>query len=144
MAPTQSDLAAALAAISAELAQRFLDGDEHGAAALLLADGRILTGTARVAVNAAVELCHEVRPYCEAFRLDQPVVASVCLFRDAEGAFRVLSPCGVCLERLAVHGRDVLVAVPDELPAVEIRWVKLRDALPHYWLAAFPEQIGEW
>ncbi len=42
------------------------DGD-NGAAAMLLADGTILTGTAPDAVNASVEVCHEIEPYCGAY-----------------------------------------------------------------------------
>lgn len=46
------------------------DGD-NGAAAMLLAYGTILTGTAPDAVNASVEVCHEIEPYCGAYRLNQ-------------------------------------------------------------------------
>ena len=90
---------------------RFPDDDHHGAAAMLLADGTILTGTAPDAVNPSVEVCHEVEPFCAAYRLNQPVVASICLHRQPGGRVVVLSPCGVCRERLAVHGPDVRVAV---------------------------------
>ena len=69
-----------------------------------------------------------------AFRLDQPVVASVCLHRTPDGEHRVLSPCGVCLERLAVHGPHVLVAVPEPAALDRVRWITLRQALPHYWI----------
>jgi len=48
---------------------------------MLLADGTILTGTARDAVNPSVNVCHEIEPYCGAYRLDQPVVTSICLHR---------------------------------------------------------------
>ena len=37
---------------------RFPQGDQRGAAAMLLADGTVLTGTAPDAVNPAVEVCH--------------------------------------------------------------------------------------
>ena len=92
--------------------QRFPAGDS-GAAAMLLADGTVLTGTAPRASNSAVQVCHEIEPYCGAFRLNQRVVASVCLHREPSGRTLVLSPCGVCRERLAMHGPDVLVAVAD-------------------------------
>lgn len=55
---------------------RFPPGDQRGAAAMLLADGTVLTGTAPDAVNPAVEVCHEIEPYAAAFRLDQEIVAS--------------------------------------------------------------------
>ena len=60
------------------LETRFPDGSEHGAAAMLLEDGTVVTGTAPDMPNAAVEVCHEIEPYCAAHRLDLRVVASVC------------------------------------------------------------------
>ena len=74
---------------------RFPGREERGAAAMLLADGTVLTGTAPDAVNPAVEVCHEIEPYAAAFRLDQEILASVCLHREEAGRFLVLSPCGV-------------------------------------------------
>lgn len=105
---------------------------------MLLDDGTILTGTSPDTVNTSVEVCHEVEPYCGAFRLGRRVVASVCLHRLEDGEHVVLSPCGVCRERLANHGPDVLLAVPGTSRS-DVAWVPLRDALPHYWLSVFPE-----
>ena len=84
---------------------RFPPGTDRGAAAMLLADGTVLTGTSPHAVNPSVQVCHEIEPYCGAFRLGERVIASVCLHCVPDGRFLVLSPCGVCRERLAVHGR---------------------------------------
>lgn len=61
-----------------------------------------------------------------------------------EGHFIVLSPCGVCRERLAGYGPDVQVAVADSADATQVRWIPLREALPHYWLTALPEEVPEW
>ena len=123
---------------------RFPDDPERGAAAMLLEDGTILTGTSPDAANSSVEVCHEIEPYCGAFRLGQSVVASVCLHRTADGRFLVLSPCGVCRERLAVHGPDVLVAVADEADPTGVQWATLKDVLPHYWLTVFPDETEAW
>jgi cytidine deaminase len=124
--------------------RRFPDDRERGAAAMLLEDGTILTGTSPDAANSSVEVCHEIEPYCGAFRLGQSVVASVCLHRTTDGRFLVLSPCGVCRERLAVHGPDVLVAVADEADPTRVEWATLKDVLPHYWLTVFPEETEAW
>ncbi|WP_249494215.1 cytidine deaminase [Kocuria rhizophila] len=124
---------------------RFPDCEERGAAAMLLADGTILTGTAPDAVNPAVEVCHEIEPYAGAFRLNQAVVASVCLHRDDHGRFLVLSPCGVRRERLAVYGPDVLVGVAAPEDPAQVVWKALREVLPDYWMAVFPgESTGGW
>lgn len=123
------------------IAERFHDGDDHGAAAMLLDDGTIVTGTAPEALNASVELCHETEPYCAAFRLGRRIVASVCLHRHADNRTVVLSPCGVCRERLAVHGPDVRVAVAGQADDTVAVWKPLREVLPDYWMTAFPDEI---
>ena len=53
----------------------------------------------------------------------------------------MLRPCGVCRERLAVHGPHVLVAVADPGEPSSIVWKQLRDVLPDYWMLAFPGQL---
>lgn len=84
---------------------------------MLLADDTVLVGTAPEVLNAGVELCHETKPFCAAHHMGQRIVASICLARHPDGQYLVFSPCGVCRERLAVHGPDVMVAVahPDDL-----------------------------
>jgi cytidine deaminase len=108
---------------------------------MLLADGTILTGTAPDAFNPSVEVCHEIEPYCGAHRLNQRIVASICLHRQPGGRTLVLSPCGVCRERLAVHGPTVLVAVAGRTDPTAIVWKRLVDILPDYWMTAFPDEI---
>jgi cytidine deaminase len=135
------DLSGAIDACRSLIRDRFRDDDHHGAAAMLLDDGTILTGTAPNAANPSVELCHESEPYCAAFRLGRSIVASVCLHREPGGRTVVLSPCGVCRERLAVHGPNVLVAVAAaENPTVAV-WKPLKQVLPDYWMTAFPDEI---
>ena len=96
---------------------------------MLLGDGTVLTGTSPEAINPSVQVCHEIEPYCGAFRLNQRILASVCLHRVPDGQFLVLSPCGVCRERLATHGADVLVAVAGPDDPTTVQWVKLRDGV---------------
>src|SRR4051794_40172990 len=137
-------LAATVEACRSLIEDRFPAGTHRGAAAMLLGDGTVLTGTSPEAVNPSVQVCHETEPYCGAFRLNQRILASVCLHCVPDGQFLVLSPCGVCRERLATYGADVLIAVagPDDPTAVQ--WVRLREALPHYWMTAFPEDLTGW
>ena len=137
----ETGLADTAAACKALINTRYPDDSDRGAAAMLLADGTILTGTSPNAVNPAVQVCHETEPYCGAHRLDQSIVASVCLHREPGGRTLVLSPCGVCRERLAVHGPDVLVAVAQSEDPTVIMWKPLKDVLPDYWMTAFPDEI---
>ncbi|WP_460819970.1 cytidine deaminase [Nocardioides korecus] len=139
MEPT--DLEGVLEACRKLTARRFPDDDHRGATAMLLADGAVLTAAAPTAVNPSVEVCHEVEPYCGAYQLGQAVGASVCLHREPGGRTAVLSPCGVCRERLAVHGPGVLVAVADPDDATVPVWKELRDVLPNDWMTAFPSEV---
>lgn len=118
--------------------ERFPDGESNGAAAMLLDDGTIVTGTAPEAVNPAVQVCHETEPYLAAFRRGRKIVASVCLHRD-KGSILVLSPCGVCRERLTAHGPELLVAVPEPGDPGRVAWKSLSALLPNYWATAFED-----
>ena len=144
MPATPDRLESTLAACRNLIATRFAADESRGAAAVLLDDGTILTGTSPDFLNSSTTLCHEAEPYCAAFRLDRTILASVCLHRFEDGRHVVLSPCGVCRERLAGHGPDVLVAVPGSSDGTEVRWVTLREALPHYWLTVIPEEVPDW
>lgn len=135
------DLDALVTACASVIAERFPDDDHHGAAAMLLDDGTTLTGTAPESANPAVQVCHEVEPYCGAYRLGRRIIASVCLHREPGGRLLVLSPCGVCRERLAGHGPGVLVAVADRHDATSVAWKSLRDLLPDYWMTVFPGEV---
>ncbi|MFF1574050.1 cytidine deaminase [Leifsonia sp. NPDC058292] len=120
--------------VRAFLDARFPTGD-HGAAGVLLDDGCIVTSTSPPASNPAVDYCHELGAFAEAFKRDRRILASVCIAREGDRMV-VLSPCGVCLERLRDHGDDVLVGVPAQPGRAHddlLRWVKLREALPYDW-----------
>ena len=117
----------------AQAERRFPIGN-GGAAALYLSDGRILTSVALNSPNEKVNLCHETGAICEANRLNVSVTASVCVDRRSEkDPFYILTPCGVCQERLALWGLDVEVAVP--APGNPHKWQarKLCEVQPHYW-----------
>ena len=78
----EADLSAVVDACRSLIRDRFHDDDPRGAAAMLLDDGTIVTGTSPDVINSSVEVCHETEPYCAAFRLGKLIVASVCLFRE--------------------------------------------------------------
>ena len=114
--------------------QRFPSG-YAGAAAIRTNAGRVITSVSFDAPNEAVSLCHEAGAFCEANRLDEKVVASVCVSRSQPNRpFLILPPCGVCQERLALWGQDVEVAV--SVPGKPGAWRSklLREVNPHYWL----------
>lgn len=129
----------ALVNAAIELAENRYAGDPDGdgwagAAAMYTSDGQILTSVFVDSPNPAASLCCEAGAIAEAHKLNLAVVASVCVSRDGpEAPFVILTPCGICQERLAYFGGDVQVAVPH--PHDPTRWLSkaLREVQPHYW-----------
>jgi cytidine deaminase len=120
------------AAVSQALA-RFPTGSA-GAAALRTESGRVITSVSFDAPNEGASLCHEAGAYGEANRLNERVVASVCVSRsDPQRPFLVLAPCGICQERLAIWGPavEVAVAIPGRPGAWQMK--RLSDLQPHCW-----------
>jgi cytidine deaminase len=119
------------------LLERF-PGAEGIAAALYTADGAILTSVFFQPEWGVGGLCAETGAICEANKRGLPVTACVCVSRlSGEQPIMILSPCGLCLERLFHWGDQVEVAVP--LPGDPTRWQAktLREVQPHYWVNAF-------
>lgn len=109
-----------------------------GAAAVALEDGTVLTSIAPEVINASTELCMETGAILEAHKLNKKVTHSLCIVRDDERSeFKVLSPCGVCQERLFYWGPNVLVAVT--VPGQPLTFKKLCEVQPYHWTAAYEE-----
>lgn len=116
--------------------ERFPSG-YAGAAAVETNTGRIITSVCFDAPNEGVSLCHEAGAFCEANRLGERVIASVCVSRSTpDRPFLILTPCGVCQERLALWGPDVEVAVAVPGKPGEWQSKRLSEVNPHYWLDA--------
>ena len=43
-----------------------------------------------------------------------------------------------------MHGADVLIAVAAVDDPTAVQSVRLREALPHYWITAFPDELTGW
>ncbi|WP_217534950.1 cytidine deaminase [Vibrio metschnikovii] len=103
-----------------------------GAAAVRTQSGKILTSVAPDVKNDALSLCMEVGAYLEAHKLNEVVTHSLCICReDEDGEFLVLSPCGICQERLVHWGGDVRAAISTEKN--ELVFKTLRELMPHHW-----------
>lgn len=108
------------------------------AAAMYTADGGCLTSVVFNPEWGGGGLCAETGAICEAVKLGQAVTASVCVSRLAgDQPIVILTPCGICQERLFHWGDAVEVAVPH--PDDPTRWQArlLRDIQPYYWVNAF-------
>ncbi|SDO70797.1 cytidine deaminase [Halobacillus aidingensis] len=107
-----------------------------GAAAVRIEDGTILTSVAPDVINDAVNLCMETGAILEAHKRNQRVTHSLCIARDDESSsFKVLSPCGVCQERLFYWGDDVKVAVTHDGEGLMFK--TLAEVQPHHWSRAY-------
>ena len=121
------DLAAGRARSEAERAR---DG-EGVAAAARTESGTELIGVWIDAMVDSACLCAETGPICESHRAGDAIAAMVCVrWTDTTGAI-VLPACGVCQERLAVFGTDVLIAV-DHIDGTT-RYRSLSDLRPTPW-----------
>lgn len=107
-----------------------------GAAALYTEDGEILLSVAPEVNNAGVELCMETGAICEAHKWEKKVTHSLCVVRDNELArFQVLTPCGVCQERLFYWGEEVRCGVTNQ--GNELEFQPLKVIQPYYWYKAY-------
>ncbi len=123
----------------AQALARFPNG-YAGAAAIYTSDGQLFTSVCFDSPHEGANLCHETGAYCEANRLNLKVTASVCVSRETPDApFIILTPCGICQERLATWGRDVEVAVPASIDSTKWEGKRLREVQPYYWRNAFED-----
>lgn len=108
-----------------------------GAAVLRTTTGKYLYSVAIETCNAGAGLCIETGAICEAHKIEERVTHSICVVRDSEKSpFKVLTPCGICQERLQYWGNvNVGVTTNDATP----RFVSLMDLQPFHWSNAYPE-----
>jgi cytidine deaminase len=122
------------------LLERRFPGDEGIAAAMYTDDGDVLTGVFFEPEWGSGMLCTETGAICEAEKLDKRGTISVCVSRlSGPDPMVILTPCGICQERLFHWGADVEVAVPD--PADPTRWMAktLNEVQPYYWVNVFEQ-----
>ena len=115
-----------------------------GAGVVRTAAGSYYTSVSIETANASAIICIETGAMLEAHKYNEKVTHCMCLVRDDENSpFRVLSPCGICQERLRYWGEDVQVAVTTENG--EILFVELKELQPYHWTKAYPaEELEHW
>ena len=115
-----------------DLIQRRYPQGWGGAAAVRTSSGRMLTSVAPDTKNDALALCMEVGAYLEAHKLDESVTHSLCIYRDDEdSSFKILTPCGICQERLVHWGGDTLAAVTNS--DNKLIFKSVRELQPFHW-----------
>ncbi|MCP3738057.1 cytidine deaminase [Rossellomorea sp. BNER] len=123
------------------ITKRYPEG--WGGVAVIHTDkGEFLTSVSIETANSSVDLCIEVGAMCEAHKFNSCVTHCLCVVRDDENSpFKVLSPCGVCQERLRFWGTDVKVGVTT--PDSSLKFVTLETLQPYHWTDAYPFETLE-
>lgn len=110
-----------------------------GTAVIHTDDNRFLISVAIDVFNASAELCIETGAICEAHKWNVGVTHCICVVRDDEHSeFKVLTPCGICQERLRFWGEDVLVGVTTSDKS--LKFVRLGELMPYYWGKAHKDE----
>ena len=110
-----------------------------GVAIIRSEDGQYFTSVSIDTANESVVLCIEVGAMCEAHKYNVRVTHCLCVVRDDEHSpFKVLSPCGVCQERLRFWGLDVMVGVTT--PGNTLKFATLNELQPYHWTNAYPAE----
>jgi len=93
------------------LEARYRAGVHEVAAALRLADGRVVTGLHVEATAGRASVCAESAALSAAVIAGSPVTSVVGVLRRRSGTTHLIEPCGVCAELLADHAPDATVWV---------------------------------
>lgn len=125
--------------LAKELIRKRYPSGWGGAAVIHTAKDSYFTSVAIETANSSAILCIEVGAMCEAHKYNEKVTHCLCVVRDDENSpFKVLSPCGICQERLRFWGEDVEVGVTTETG--ELLFVKLKELQPYHWTKAYSEE----
>lgn len=121
-----------------DLLNRRFPATDGIAAAMYTDGGAILTSVAFQPEWGGGGLCAETGAICEAQKLNQKITATVCVSRlSGSQPIVILTPCGICQERLFHWGDQVEVAVPDLADSTQWVTKTLKDIQPYYWVNAF-------
>jgi cytidine deaminase len=109
-----------------------------GAAAMHTEDGQILTSVSPEIINASTELCIETGAILEAHKINAVVTHTICIVREGEDAeFKILTPCGICQERLFYWGENVKAAITN--PNGKLEYKMLKEIQPYHWYKAYKD-----
>ena len=105
-----------LGKIMIEKAREFIDkrypNGWGGCAVMYTQEGEFLLSVYLDSPNSAAELCMETGAMCEAQKYNYTITHSLCVSRENENEeLKILTPCGICQERLRYWGGSVKVAV---------------------------------
>lgn len=115
------------------LEERYGKDKAGGVAVLRIENGEYLISVWPECDNSSADLCAETGAICEAHKLNMKVTHSLCVCRQKDGGpYEILSPCGICQERLFYWGKDVKCAISTKDNRVLFK--TLEELQPYYWL----------
>lgn len=115
------------------LEERYGKDKAGGVAVLRIENGEYLISVWPECDNSSAGLCAETGAICEAHKLNMKVTHSLCVCRQKDGEnYEILSPCGICQERLFYWGKDVKCAISTNDNRVLFK--TLEELQPYYWL----------
>ena len=107
-----------------------------GVAIIRTKENKYYTSVPIETANNSVSLCIEVGAICEAHKFNEKITHCICVVRDNESSpFKVLSPCGICQERLRFWGTDIKVGISTK--GKKQKFVKLKELQRHHWTNAY-------
>ena len=122
--------------LAVELIEKRYPTGWGGAGVVHTSAGNYYTSVSIDTANASAVVCIELGAMLEAHKYNEKVTHCLCLIRnDEHSAFKVLSPCGICQERLRYWGEDVLVGVTTHDNS--LKFVRLGELMPYYWGNAY-------
>lgn len=109
-------------------------GNNAGGVAVLRIDtGEYLISVLPECNNSSAELCAETGAICEAHKLNKKVTHSLCICGQNDNEeYKILTPCGICQERLYYFRKDVKCAITTKDNSVIFKI--LEEIQPYYWL----------
>lgn len=119
-----------------ELIQKRYPVGWGGAGVVYTEKGSYFTSVSIDTANASAVLCIETGAILEAHKFNEKVTHCLCLVReDEKSPFKILTPCGICQERLRFWGDLVWVAVTTNDDS--LKFVPLKELQPYHWTKAF-------
>ena len=122
--------------IAKELIEKRYPEGWGGAAVIHTAQDHYFSSVAIETANSSASLCIEVGAMCEAHKYNEKVTHCLCIVREDEhSAYKVLTPCGICQERLRYWGEDVQVGVTEK--DNNLLFAELKELQPYHWTKAY-------
>lgn len=122
-----------------ELIQKRYPVGWGGAGVIHTENGHYFTSVGIETANASAVLCIETGAILEAHKYNEKVTHCLCVVRDDENSpFKILTPCGICQERLRYWGEAVQVAITTDDNS--LKFVSLKELQPYHWTKAFSKE----